>query len=144
VGRRFAAAALMLVAALSLTGCGAGVGTVSGTVTYKGQPLTVGVNTVAFHGQDGTVVSCVVEPDGSYTARKVPVGPARISLQCLPPPPNLLMAPGEDGKPKASGSGAARPGRAADVPARYRDPEQSRLTCVVRRGEQRHDIELTP
>jgi hypothetical protein len=146
--KRFGRAAilLLLLAALAAAGCGPARGTVSGKVKYDGRPLTVGVNTVTFHGEDGSVVSCVVEADGSYTLRNVPAGPARVTVHSLPSPPQLLMAPGEDGRPKAGGPAGPAPqaGRAAGIPERYQDPDRSRLSHQVRKGEQTFDIELTP
>jgi len=142
-----AAGLLLLSAALAAAGCGPARGTVSGKVKYKGRPLTVGLNTVYFHSQDGKVASCTVEADGNYTLRNFPAGPARIPVLALPAPPQLFMAPGEGGRPKPveqSSPASPQPGRAADIPGRYKDPDQSRLTYDVRKGSQTFDIELTP
>jgi hypothetical protein len=56
------------------------------------------------------------------------------------------MAPGEDGQMKpVDGSGQTpKPGQFAGIPNRYKDPDNSRLSCDVRRGSQTFDIEMNP
>jgi hypothetical protein len=143
---RTKAAGLLGLMALALAGCGTAEGTVSGTVKFRGQPLTVGDNTVTFLGEDGSVKSCTVEPDGRYTLRGVHAGRAHVTVHALPPPPNLRMAPGEDGQMKPVGESGqpAKAGQFAGIPDRYKDPDKSELTCDVRRGDQTFDIELKP
>jgi hypothetical protein len=137
---------LFVLGVLAGAGCGPATGTISGKVKYNGQPLTVGVHTVTFLSVDGSVHSCGVEPDGSYTLRGVPAGRVRITIQSFPSPQQLLMAPGEDGRMKSvTGSEApARPGVGPGVPGRYKNPDQSGLRYDVKRGSQTFDIELSP
>jgi hypothetical protein len=143
---RTTATSLIGLIVLALAGCGPGEGAVSGTVKFKGQPLTVGDNTVTFLGEDGSVKSCTVEPDGSYTFRGVHGGRARITVHSLPPPPSLLTAPGEDGQMKPVGGAGqpSKPGQFGGIPDRYKDPDKSELTFDVHRGSQTFDIELSP
>jgi hypothetical protein len=129
---------------LAVAGCGPAEGTVSGTVRFNGRPLTVGVNTVTFLCEDGSVKSCMVEPDGRYTLRGVPAGRARITVLSLPPPPQLGMAPGEDGKLKPVDGPASKPDQAGGIPERYKDSDSSGLSYDVQRGSHTFDIELSP
>src|SRR5579884_1066901 len=61
-----------------VAGCGKG-GTVSGTIYYKGEPVSGG--TVYFYpkAQSGNFAS-VIGRDGTYTISKLPPGPAKISV----------------------------------------------------------------
>jgi len=140
------ASSLVGLIAVVLTGCGPADGTVCDTVKFKGQPLVVGVNTVTFLSEDGSVKSCMVEPDGRYRLAGVHAGHARITVHSLPPPPNLIMAPGKDGQmtPVGDAGPPAKPGQFAGIPERYKDPDKSELNYDVHRGTQTHDIELKP
>jgi hypothetical protein len=143
---RLPAKTLLVLGVLALAGCGPAEGTISGTVQFDGRPLTAGVNTVTFLGDDGGVKSCMVEPDGRYSLRGVRVGHARITVQSLPSPPHLSMAPGEDGqmKPVGESDQLAKPGRAPGIPERYKDPSKSGLSHDVQRGSHTFDIILSP
>ena len=146
INRARMAGPLLALGLLALAGCGPAEGTVSGTVRFDGRPLTAGVNTVTFLCEDGSVKSCMVEPDGRYTLRGVPAGRARVTVLSLPPPPQLGKAPGEDGKVKPiDGPGpAAKPDQAGGIPDRYKDPDSSGLSYDVQRGSHTFDIELRP
>jgi hypothetical protein len=139
-------ALLLLLGALALAGCGPRTGTVSGKVTLDGRPLTEGDHTVTFLGEDGSVTSCAVEPDGGYVLRGVPSGRVRITVHSFPSARQLWIAPAEGGGMKAVGGAAApaKTGQAGGAPERYKDPEQSPLRYDVRPGSQTFDIELLP
>src|SRR5262249_5040643 len=64
--------------ALLVVGCSS-EGTLSGKVTYKGEPVQGG--SVYFHpeGKDGNFPS-VIQTDGSYSVSKLPRGTAKISV----------------------------------------------------------------
>src|SRR5438552_2816989 len=64
----------LLAAALSfvIVGCSAQKALVSGTVRFKGQPLSSG--TVLFHGADGRVEYSLISEDGNYTIAHAPIG----------------------------------------------------------------------
>jgi hypothetical protein len=137
---------LTLFLGAAVTGCGGSTATVSGRVSYRGVALTNGG--VMFHGADGSTAYGGIGPDGSYTARNVPRGPVRISVNVpmsAPPPARLprgvltSQLPGGWAVPQLS-----RPGEGATVPipARYGRPESSGLSCVVEAGSQQDDIDL--
>jgi hypothetical protein len=117
--------------ALFLAGCG-GQGDISGTVTYKGAPLSGGT-VVFFDSRNGTANS-PIGPDGSYNITSVPTGEARIAVF---PPTDIRFGFGEhDPPPKKTDA------KRIDLPTKYNDPGTSGLTYRVRRGPQEHAIAL--
>ncbi|MDB5309445.1 MAG: hypothetical protein JWO38_3647 [Gemmataceae bacterium] len=73
-------AVVFLLAAGLVAGCGgAGTGEVSGTITYDGKPVEAGA--IVFTPADGNGPTAGGEiKGGKYTAPKVPVGPAKVSI----------------------------------------------------------------
>jgi hypothetical protein len=130
---------VVLIAVLvGAVGCGKPTGTVSGKVTFKGQPVSFG--TIALLSEDGQVVSAMLEPDGGYTVGKVPVGPARITVQSMPPPPPIRPLDDKMGeKMPAMGERKFVP-----IPKRYLDAEKGGLTYTVKEGPQTPDLDLQP
>jgi hypothetical protein len=126
--------ALVLLAA---AGCSSGTGTVWGKVSFDGRPLSGG--TVHFLAEDGSVASCSVEPDGSYSVADVHPGLAHIGV---------VSEPGGRGMHSPTGERKAdpRPGMAppTPLPSHYANPKESGVTYAVRPGRQEHDISLTP
>jgi hypothetical protein len=122
-----------LLAVFCLIGCAKSTkAKVSGTVTYKGTPLTNGV--VSFYGQGNQVASCSIEPDGSYTVADAPVGPAQIAVAV---PPDMKEPKGYK-IPHAEGGSA----KSVQIPRNYAEAEKSGLTYMVETGSQEHLIEL--
>jgi hypothetical protein len=103
-------------------------GTVTGTVTFKGQPLPSGK--VSIMSEHGVVCSGNIGPNGRYTVYRVPSGPVKIAVATYPPPP-----PGP--VPMTAAKYIA-------VPRRYRDFDQSALSRTVTYGGQAQNIELAP
>jgi hypothetical protein len=100
--------------ALLLSGCGGGVGDVSGKITYKGKPVVYG--SVSFVGADGIPRGARINPDGTYTVKDVGVGEAKITVV------SDLPAQDTGGREKAERAKAerAKAGREeapADLPA---------------------------
>jgi len=121
-------------------GCGPGPSSVTGTVTFKDQPLTSG--TVLFHGAHDHFEHATIGPDGRYTVANAPRGPVRISVRSHPALPlgmptkgKLPPTPAEFKSPDAP----PRDGKFIVLPARYADPDKSGLTYTVREGAQTHD-----
>src|SRR5690242_8111846 len=71
-------APLCAVGLLAVAGCGAGRGTVSGKVTYKGKPVVTG--TVSVIGSDGIQYAAQITPQGTYSVPDVPAGPAKFTV----------------------------------------------------------------
>jgi hypothetical protein len=158
------AMALLLVV---LAGCGPGTGSVSGKVTYKGQPVPGGL--VMFRPADGrhNSVTAELDAEGHYPARILPTGEVIVTIDNreLEPrsgipslPPGLPLSPEmraklgsgkaappapADGPPK-SGEDVRQPsGRYLPIPPKYYDAETSGLKFTIKGGEQTLDIELT-
>jgi hypothetical protein len=134
-----------------------GTATISGTVTYKGEPLTAGY--VAFYDTNGQTASGRIDADGHYTVYKAPVGEVKVAVFTIDPtakPPVGLTKKKQPGgvyeeamaKSKQTSNGEmiapARPGKFVPIPARYKDPEQSGLTFTVKSGSQTIDLDLQP
>jgi hypothetical protein len=99
-------------------------GTVSGKVTYKGQPLPFGL--VTFHPEKGKkVFSGKLHADGTYEVKDVPVGKARVTIEVK----------AEKGKAKG-------PAPRVAIPAKYANSKTSGLTVEVKKGKQTHDVNL--
>jgi hypothetical protein len=135
--------------ALTLIGCGAKTGTVTGKVTYKTDALKGG--TVIFSNPDMTTVArAEIQPDGSYTATGVPTGEILVGVDnttLKPPkkgvgrkyePPKGATVPDEY-LPKG---GATDPSRYVPIPDKYKDPKQSGIKLTVSGGSQAYDVKL--
>jgi hypothetical protein len=128
-----------LLLTLAGTGCGPRVGHVTGKVLYGDKPLPSG--TVRFVGPDGSRRGfSPIAPDATYRIENVPVGLVKIAVVSEPRVPPGLR--------NVSGPGSPASDQTKDdympVPARYRDAEQSGLTCSVEWGTHTHDIVLKP
>lgn len=117
-------------------GCGffENAGTVSGTVRYKGQPLSEG--SVSFVSEKGQVVTGTIDKSGRYVVAHVPIGPAKVTVQVVsakgPPPMSFAGAP-KPGQGRTTGS---------TIPLRYSVVATSGLRHSVTKGKQQFDIEL--
>ena len=152
--RRFVLLGLILCLP-GLAGCGGPKkGTVSGTITYKSEPLGNGV--VVFIGEgnkDGSPAiggSSPIGPDGTYKISNIPVGPMKITVETHPPPPgfkytttktphmekNMMEAP----KPLQPINNT--PSRYVKIPNHYKFADHSGLSYEVTPGVQQHDISL--
>lgn len=118
------------------SGCGflEKAGTVSGTVQYKGHPLTEG--SVSFVCGNGQVATGAIDKSGHYVVSHVPVGPAKITVQVV----------SAEGAPAVSFVGAPKPGQGAatgsKIPLRYGVAATSGLQHNVTKGKQEFDIDL--
>lgn len=94
--------------------------TVSGTVSYKGQPLTSGM--LQFTGENnGYYGAATIMPDGKYTMTDVVPGEVMVSI--IQSPSGEGSSSGEKGKPA--------PKRSADLPDKYRIAQTSGLKYPI-------------
>lgn len=121
------AACLGLALVGLLSGC-SGEGTIAGRVTCEGKPVSAG--TVHFHSANDTIVSAPIEEDGSYRARGVPVGEAKVSVLNFVPPSD----PAHPGPPKPLPN-------PPPVPLKYADANNG-PKVTVHSGSQKFDIDL--
>jgi hypothetical protein len=130
---------VFLLLVLGASGCGfgeAGVGEVTGTVTFKDRLLTSG--DVLMVTADGQKKWGAISPEGKYRVKDVPVGPVTIAVKDRPrAPPGLtnFRPPGRKAPP-------AEP--YVQIPRKYTEPEKSGLTYTVERGPQTFHIKLVP
>jgi hypothetical protein len=119
---------LGLVAVAAAVGCGGTKKvTVTGTVSYKGQPVTAGM--VQFVGAPGTApAGGLIKNDGTFTVTDVTPGEVKVSF--LATPPSSKDPPG----PKVTTVG--------DLPEKYRDAEKSGLKYTITPDTTKLDIKI--
>lgn len=141
-------ASLML--AVGLTGCGSKLNSVTGKVTYKGQPLPNG--SVMFIGDNAKGDSSPIEADGTYNIKNAPLGMVKITVTTGAPGqvsgkgqmvnegpmPDRTKMPGMPGMTEKSLTA-----NFVEIPAKYKDATNSGLTYEVKAGSQTHDIPLS-
>jgi hypothetical protein len=140
--RVFRLGALLLLAAAA-GGCGKSTATLSGTVTYRGRPVTSGE--VVFLAEVGTATAhAPIGPDGHYTVKGVPRGTVKVAVDNPPP---SWYATGQRLPAALANDPEVREARAqaahyVPTPWPYRDPNHSGLTHSVESGSQTYDIDL--
>lgn len=126
------AAAFFLV--IVTAGCGESPSTLSpvrGTVRYRGQPLPAG--TIVFtpditRGYHGAMATGIIQPDGTYSLATEDGPGAAPGWYCV-----TVVA--IEAAPKSDQPDQFIVPRSL-LPRRYRDPEQSGLTCEVKAGQE--------
>ena len=140
--RPFVEAVLLVLLALALAGCSQPKATITGKVTYKGEPVNAG--TVSFFGPRDQVASAPIRPDGGYEVSGAPLGEVKITVTTPPPmPPPEQLANNPMVRERREGRSDVAPvAKTVSVPARYSRPGTSRLSLIVTEGSQAFDIEL--
>jgi hypothetical protein len=133
--------------AVSLAGCGPAApptGTVSGLVTYKGQPLTAG--TVTFRNDDKGLVAggLLLGSDGRYELlsggrKQIPVGEYTVVIS---PPETYLPNAAEQEAGTASSPAPTPADVLRQIPKKYRAPQTSGLKFTVNPGSNTFDIDM--
>lgn len=94
---------------------------VSGTVTFKGTPVTEGM--VSFYSKDGGSISAFLDGSGSFVVDKgLLEGQYRVFIE---PPPEILTPPPAGGPPMTP------PKLYPNVPEKYRQASTSGLLATV-------------
>jgi hypothetical protein len=151
---RACALALLLFVLAAPAGCTSrATGVVSGKVIFNNRPVKMG--NVAFVADNNRSGSGVIKPDGTYTVSDAPVGKVKIVVTVptrgpmmggrgigMPPPPKDMKMPAEMKPP--DGFDLKNPGPQIPLPDRYTKAETTPLEFTVTKGEQTHDIALTP
>jgi hypothetical protein len=145
--------ALLLIPCVAI-GCGSGnsqvPGSLSGKITYKGQPLKGGMLKF-FASADSTGYDGIISPSGNYNATDIPIGDLIVTVDTE----HLKAA----GKPKGKdadkytkmGGQAPPPGITpvksedlyTEIPKKYNSTKTSPLKVTVSKGKSTKDIELT-
>lgn len=126
----------MVVLTIVTVGCGSNTGTITGNVTFQGEPITIG--TIAFIGLSGTVASATIQ-DGSYTLSDAETGLATVTVTSHEPSPMMHPPTGPD--PNAP---PPPPLKYVPIPDRYSNPKRCGVTYTVRPGKQTYDVVLEP
>jgi hypothetical protein len=146
--RRHRFAALSLLAALACPlagGCGVRTTTVTGRVTYRGQPVANG--SVILYCADKQIVRGNLGAGGAFAIPNVPPGVATVTVQThARVPAGLQIA--QDPPPSSGGPVLPTPGQRdpeqLPIPPRYALPDESGLTVSVGNGPVTFDIDLKP
>lgn len=144
---------VLLFLCIAVVGCGPtkAKGKVKGKVKFFDKNLTAG--TVTFTAKDGRVGSGNIDFEGNYEVADAPVGEVTITVS-VPAPPmgpakGMTPQPPKDvGMKTAIGGGtpgpAIDPSKIVQVPTKYANVDTSGLKYTVEKGEQTHNITLTP
>lgn len=135
---------LVLAGTIALTGCADGGGTVTGTVTYNGQPVEQG--TISFRPADGMgkILATTIE-NGTYAIEEAVAGSRTVAIRGT-----------KDFKPQLSSEEAARSAMEAEAagnkggvhigdPADYipQDAEGNNATVDLSGGDEEINFDLT-
>jgi hypothetical protein len=116
-----------------MPGCSKPTAVVSGTLTYKSQPLTSGQ--IHFIGEDNKTRSSTINGDGTYRIEDAPVGKVKIAVVSLKHEGEGKLSPGFKILPKPVETVSA-------IPTKYGDPARSGLVYPVEARSQTIDIDL--
>jgi hypothetical protein len=144
---------LALALGCSKSGHNYPTGEVSGTVKYKGEPISQGKIMFLSTGQDGYFATGQIT-DGKYNVPDAPAGKCRIEIQPQSkenvgaiPPQQMRMAKAQLAKMKAEGKQVPdelqktkRP--TVDFPKKYMTAQTSGLEMDVQKGKQTKDWDL--
>lgn len=129
------------IAAIALlSGCGSSgpeMASVSGKVTYNGQPVPKGTISFQTTDPDGRNATGMIQPDGSYELQTEQPGDGallgnyRVSISAREEEEILMYIPKKPVKPKLL------------IPEKYENPATSNLTAAVTSGSNTHNFELT-
>jgi len=149
----------LLLALLVLSaGCGPNYkarAVVKGKVTIGKDHLTTG--TVMFHGKEHNMTgSAAIDKEGNYVMNDAPLGDVTVTVQVSSGPPGgigrMKLPPGMKDTKSVDPSGSGKsisimgdmPEHVVRIPGKYQNVETSGLTFKVEKGEQIHDIPLSP
>ena len=126
---------LIGVFAVLMGGCGGKTGELTGRVTFQNKKLQQGTVLVAASG--GSMHSGVIQSDGTYTIPGIPVGPAKIAVNC-PDPREVKVIPRKKEEKRA----AVDVSKWTAIPEKYADPKESGLSTEIRPGSNTFNIDL--
>ena len=144
-----------------VVGCGSSAkprAVVKGKVTIGDKALTVG--TVQFFGTGNAMASARIDKDGNYEMNDAPVGDVQISVTVPKMPPGGIASM-KSGPAKGAVKDATKsvdpndpsksisimgdmPTHVVPIPDKYGIADSSGLTYKVEKGEQIHNLKLTP
>jgi hypothetical protein len=144
------AGVVLLLCAGCLTGCGPGIGDVSGKVTYKGSSVTSGQ--VVIIGSDNLPKYGEIRDDGTFAVVGVAAGESKVGVNSPSPKPSASKRPVEKNRPEVEAAGRedkppafteAQRKTWVAIPEKYGNPVTSPYKLTVAPGKNAHDIQLT-
>lgn len=151
--RTFCSHAVVLLLTLPVLACSPGSATseLTGKVTYKGSPLTMGE--VFLKAEDGREFCNTINPDGTYSIKNVPRGTLKVRIHCIDEKAyndyNTALTGrsgteprGPDGQVRPKGSKILEAVDFAKIPKKYADYETSGLTVEVKDSKASKDFPL--
>jgi hypothetical protein len=140
---------LALVLVLGCTSNPRSAAKISGSIKYKGQPVTGG--TVTIYPKEGGAYAATLEKDGTYMTGGLPVGEVVVTVETESINPNRPKPSQYGGRgggaspaPKDAPAAPAEPaGTYVKIPAKYNNKESSKLTATLKSGNNPQDFDLT-
>jgi len=130
--------AILALSLLCVAGCGGSSepqGTLSGTVTYNGEPVTEGV--VVFSSSEASYgAQAEIGSDGTYALRTYEGGVPPGTYQAAVLPPTITLPDTED----SPGGEALK--EVDNIPQKYRSTKSSELTVTINEGDNTFDIAM--
>ena len=131
--------ATLLLLATATTGCQKPelLGKVSGKVTFQGQPVSEGL-VLLVNAEQGIHLTAKLGEDGSFDVKSVSgagLPPGTYQIAITPPRVEFPIDPTE-----APPIIQEHP----NIPGKYHNAARSGLTLVVKEGENRLDVDMTP
>jgi len=127
---------VVCVVSFVMTGCGQQYTDVSGTVSYRGRSVVTG--TVSIIGSDQLTYYAPIQLDGTFTAKNVPVGSAKVGVYSpdpyfeLPVPPEVKSRLEEARRASGVATIPKPPkGRWVRLPPKYADPLTSEVVAEL-------------
>ena len=131
VARRLSALVGLVACLVWCGGCGSAAapsGSVSGMVTYNGQPLTVGM-VLFWNEETGVRAGAELDSSGNYQIHSIRTGDYQVALGHPPPPPPSKLK-------KAARGSIPR----IRVPDKFLSFQTAGLSAKVERGENKADF----
>jgi hypothetical protein len=134
---------------VALSGCGPGIGNLSGKVTY--QTKTVASGSVILIASDGVPRYCPLQQDGTFHFGNIPAGEVKLGVTSpnpVPDPEKLAMsAPGakrggREQQDPITATPTSDPKLWFPIPTTVGDPTQSNIKRTLKRGDNVYNIEL--
>jgi len=140
---------LLVLLAVLTSGCGPGVGSVTGKVFYQGK-LVKGGNVTFVSTEGRPSLSATINEDGTYSVPKISGGAVKICVDTKSLNPGMAKAmkyspPAGMKAPEGLNAGESAEKlakRYTPIPPKYGSPDTTTLTYTVKAGAQEHDIKM--
>jgi hypothetical protein len=144
----------LAVLALALAGCGRSKkADVSGTISYRGAPVTGGTLTLyPVGGKRETAIPVFIKKSGAFVTTGVPPGDYEVAIETESvkkvakgydtkdmKPPSTVKMPEKMANPQQSGDVPVY----VEIPRKYADPKTSGLKWTITKGKNEKPFELT-